>query len=550
MKKINSSFSLIVLSIVLALSACGGGGGGGGAGAGGGGGGTPTPPSNTSVGITPALGAFSSGAVVEAFKTDGTSLATGTTNSDGLITGLGIPTSHTDAIILRVKGGTNVTFFDEGQNAQIDLGNTDTVLSVLPAGVVVADGKFGITPLTSLAAGLAGVDTSGANPSIPGSLAAGNTAVSAALKKVQALTGLVDFDLTMAPNPLKNLTATRDASSKSDLYGVMLAELAKGAGKDGALAQAKQMLQAGQNANAATGGDAFDAELGTSLLAVSLATNQLETSGLLTNKDSSGEFKKFINASSVAVKPKDLYGTSDLAQLITSRSSELSTQVTLRAAMPLSNLQGIWDTAAGATIPASALITPDGRLMLRMQPSSSSDRIVVAQMKPTSAGYASNGLDILMQSDQTTPSDATLTISGVTAGSALTLKISKTGQADQTLSLSYSSRYETVVALADYVGTWSDVVGDYAQVVWKINNKGEISGTSSSSKQCAWTGKIALRNEAKGVANVNVKETCGSNTVELSGLVNFKAGSNKSNARVTVVNNSGKKVLLLELVKS
>jgi hypothetical protein len=100
------------------------------------------------------------------------------------------------------------------------------------------------------------------------------------------------------------------------------------------------------------------------------------------------------------------------------------------------------------------------------------------------------------------------------------------------------------------VGTWSDVVGDYAQVVWKINNKGEISGTSSSSKQCAWTGKIALRNEAKGVANVNVKETCGSNTVELSGLVNFKAGSNKSNARVTVVNNSGKKVLLLELVKS
>ena len=540
MKKINSSFSLIVLSTVLALSACGGGGGGGGA--------TAVP--STSVGVTPALGAFSSGAVVEAFKTDGTSLATGTTNSNGLITGLNIPTSHTDAIILRVKGGASVAYFDEGQNAQVALAASDTVFSVLPAGALVADGKFGITPLTGLAAGLAGVDTSGANPSIPGSLAAGNTAVSAALKKVQALTGLVDFDLTMAPNPLKDLTATRDASSKSDLYGVMLAELAKGAGKDGALAQAKQMLQAGQNAKAAIGGDAFDAELGTSLLAVSLATNQLETSGLLTNKDSSGEFKKFINASSVAVKPKDLFSTSDLAQLITSRSSELSTQVTLRAAMPLSNLQGIWDTAAGAAIPASALITPDGRLMLRMQPNSSSDRIVVAQIKPTSTGYAASGLDILMQGDQTTPSEATLTISGVTAASALTLKISKTGQADQTLSLSYSNRYETAVTLADYVGTWSDVVGDYAQVVWTINSKGEISGTSSSSKQCAWAGKVALRNEAKGVAKVTVKETCGSKSIELSGLVTFKAGSNKSIARVTVVNSSGTKVLLLELVKS
>jgi hypothetical protein len=543
MKKINSSFSLIVLSTVLALSACGGGGGGGGS--------TAVP--STSVGVTPALGAFSSGAVVEAFKTDGTFLATGTTNSDGLITGLNIPTSHTDAIILRVKGAANVAYFDEGQNAQVALGASDTVFSVLPAGALVANGKFGITPLTGLAAGLAGVvDTSGVNPSIPGSLTAGNTAVSAALKKVQALTGLVDFDLTMAPNPLKDLTATRDASSKSDLYGVMLAELAKAAGKDGALAQAKQMLQAGQNAKAATDDEDFDAELGTSLLAVSIATNQLETNGLLTNKDSSGagDFKKFINASSVAVKPKDLFSTSDLAQLITSRSSELSTQVTLRAAMPLSNLQGIWDTAAGAAIPASALITPDGRLMLRMQPSSSSDRIVVAQIKPTSAGYAASGLDILMQDDQTTPSEATLTISGVTAASALTLKISKKGQEDQTLSLSYSNRYETAVTLLDYLGTWSDVVGDYAQVVWTINSKGEISGTSSSSKQCVWAGKVALLNEAKGVAKVTVKETCGSNSIVLSGLVTFKAGSNKSIARVTVVNSSGTKALLLELVKS
>jgi hypothetical protein len=87
------------------------------------------------------------------------------------------------------------------------------------------------------------------------------------------------------------------------------------------------------------------------------------------------------------------------------------------------------------------------------------------------------------------------------------------------------------------------------KMLW-INNKGEISGTSSTSKQCAWTGKVALRNEAKGVAKVTVKETCGSTSIELSGLVTFKAGSNKSIARVTVVNSSGTKVLLLELTKS
>ncbi len=532
MKKIHSVFSVLVMSGVLTLTACGGGGG------------TPTP--TTSIGLTPALGAFTAGATVEAFKTDGTSITSGTTDSNGVITGLAIPTSYTDAIILRVKGGSNVKYFDEGKNAQVDLSQTDTLISVLPAGAVVADGKLGITPLTTLAAGLAGVDATGANPTIPGSATVANAAVTAAFDKVKALTGLVDFDLTQAPNPLKDLTSQRDAASKSDLYGVILAEMAKAAGADGALAQAKKMYQAGKSAKDAGGADAFAAQLLTTVQTVQGAMDQVDASDLLINKGSD-DFKKIVNASAVAVPLKDLFSETNLNQLITSRRADLASQVTLRDTKPLSALEGIWDTAAGATLPASGVITPDGRVLLRLQPSANTSRIVLGQFKSTSNGYEATGMDILMQGDQLTVTDVTLTIEQqVTKTSPVTLVI-KTGQTQESFSLSYSNRYETPVALADFVGSWSDVTG-YVKVTWAINNKGEISGTSSSA--CTWVGKVTKRNENKGVANVVVKETCNAVDVELRGLVTFKAGSNKQVARVTLTNGNGSKVLLLELNKS
>ncbi len=544
MQKINFSNLLVALIAVWSLTACGGGGGGG-SGAGGG-----VTEASTSIGVTPGLGAFSAGATVEAFKTDGTLLGSGTTDSNGKIVGLTVPSSYTDAIILRVKGGTGVNYFDEGKNEQVDLAASEFLMSVLPAGTLVADAKFGITPLTNLMAGLAGVDTAAATPRFSVSAADANLAVSAALKKVQAMTGLVDFDFTTAPNPLKDLSAQRDAANKSDLYGVLLAEMAKLAGSEGAFAQANKMFQSGKSAKDAADSDAFDTHLGNLIQSVQIASSQLETNSLLTNTGNSDAFKKLINASAVAVKPKDLFGSSDLNQLLTSRSNDLASQVTLRASKPLGDLQGVWDTAAQATLPASALITPDGRFIMRMQPTTTSDRIVMAQFKPTSSGYAASGLDVLLKDDKTTVTEVTLNIENVSARTSMTLQTSKSGQASENFVLSYSNRYEAAISLADFTGTWTDVVADYAKVTWTVNNKGEFTGTSSSSKQCTWAGKISLRNEARGVANVVVKETCGSTSAELKGLLTFKSGSSKSTARVTVMNSSGSKVLLLELSKS
>ncbi len=539
--KFSSSLSVMALCIMSLLTACGGGGGGGGGGSG----------STTSVGVTPALGAFSAGATVEAFKTDGTALLStpATTNASGQITGLEIPTSYTDALILRVKGGTGVTYFDEGKNAQVSLAATDSIISVLPAGVVAANAKFGVTPFTSLAAGLAGVDSSGATPKIVGNASDANAAVTAAFDKVKALTGLVDFDLTQAPNPLSDLTSTRDATSGSDLYGVMLAELAKAAGAEGALAQAKNMFQAGKSAQSSSTADDFVTKLAGSLQTVQSAMDQMESSSLLTNKASSDVLKKVINASAVAVQPRDLYGTSNLSQLINTRKTELTTQVTLRASKPLSDLEGIWDTSVNASLSGSGLITPDGRLLLRLQPSTTTSRIVVAQFKPTSDGYSATGVDLLLQDDTVTSTDVSLTITQLQKASTLTLTISKTDQAAESFDLTYGTRYESTVSVADFAGTWSDIVGSYAQVTWVINATGGITGTSSSSSQCAWVGKVTKRNEAKGVANVVVKETCGDNAVELKGLATFKAGSNKSVARVTLMNDVKTKLLLLELTK-
>ncbi|NBO89622.1 MAG: hypothetical protein EBU77_08185 [Betaproteobacteria bacterium] len=125
------------------------------------------------------------------------------------------------------------------------------------------------------------------------------------------------------------------------------------------------------------------------------------------------------------------------------------------------------------------------------------------------------------------------------------MAVTKAGQTDR-FTLSYGARYEDKVELANFVGNWADVVGDI-KVSWTFDAKGVITGTSSSS--CSWAGKLSMRNEAKGVADVVVTETCAGTSVVIKGIAIFKAGSNKGVARVSLFDSEATKALLLELTK-
>lgn len=540
MNKTRVILQVVGLGLLLALGACGGGGGGGGAGGGGGGGGEI---SSTSISVTPALGAFGEKASVQAFDSTGKLLASGTTDVNGRVSSLAIPTSHKGVVILRVSGAPGAQYFDEGKGSWQSLAETDRIYSVLPAAAIQSGASFGVTPLTNLLSGLLGLDTAASTPSLA-SAKATDAEVEAVKQRVELMTG-VSLDVLSAPDPLKDLGSAKDASKPSALYGVLLAEMARQARLRGgnALQQAQQLLT---NARSTT--QSADLEkLQNSVSAVSTAIARLQGNALLNTANGSAELNKLIAGKEVAKPVSEVIGVAinELTALKVKQETERTSTVAVLSASK--DIQGIWDTAVGASSTGSALITADRHMILRLSVAGGGSRLLLAQLKPSDSGYSAIGHELVMQNNLTTVSDKVSLGVTVDNANAITLTLGKSGQTE-TFNLAYQSRYEEKVELSQFAGTWSDILGDL-KVTLKIESDGSIKGTSSSS--CTWSGTVATRGEAKSVADVLMTESCpGASPVELVGVATFKPGSNKSVLRFTLTNKTYGKALLLEMVKS
>ena len=232
---------VFLLAFLVTLFGCGGGGGGGASsgssGSSGSGSGSGTQTANGVV-VVPALGAFSSGATVEAFNpVDGTQIgASVTTDADGTaVLDLG---AHVGGFVIKVKGGAGVTYFEEGLGAsgtETNLAATNVLLALVPSEVAVERGaRFGVTPLTHMAAGFVVNSTSDLTINV-----ANTTTVEAemykALARVTLLTGLqagneaskVTLNLLVPPTTLKssNFTSGIDLTTAGGYMGLFLAEL-------------------------------------------------------------------------------------------------------------------------------------------------------------------------------------------------------------------------------------------------------------------------------------------------------------------------------------
>jgi len=133
------------------MVACGGGGGGGTAA-------TPTTTGTVASVITPAKGVIYGGTVT-AYSVNGTVLASGETGSltsaqPGKAT-LNIPTSATGAILIKVSGNANTTYFDESTGRNV--GGAQISLATAAASVNSV-ATVGVTPFTTMAAKLSGID--------------------------------------------------------------------------------------------------------------------------------------------------------------------------------------------------------------------------------------------------------------------------------------------------------------------------------------------------------------------------------------------------------
>jgi len=228
------SHRLWAIVLPLLLVACGGGGGGSGSSS------TSTTESKN-ISITPGLGGFSAGAVVEAYKPNGDLIKASTTNASGEAT-LDMY-GYDGPFILKVSGATGVTYYDEKTGTSKDFSSSsDYLLSVVPTTAITSGSSYGVTPLTNMAAALAGVD--GLAPTISGATStAVISSINESLQYVQNLMGVdsTTLNILSAPTLVRADRTTVSGGNSAGVYGLLLAELANQSTSTTPLVQAKSM---------------------------------------------------------------------------------------------------------------------------------------------------------------------------------------------------------------------------------------------------------------------------------------------------------------------
>jgi len=190
-------------------------------------------PAATNLTIVPAKGAIYS-ATSTAYQADGkTTAAAGTTNAKG-ITDAGKVTlnlgSYSGVVLLNVAGNDASKYYDERTDKDESFPSTANLVSAV--GSVTSGASVGVTPLTSIAAKLAGIDPSTLGKSTfvaPGKLSA-DTILEGAVRALFLLGLPADFNIFAAPTPATNSTAP------TDVYGALLFNLGKNTTSASALA--------------------------------------------------------------------------------------------------------------------------------------------------------------------------------------------------------------------------------------------------------------------------------------------------------------------------
>ena len=179
---------------------------------------------------------------------------------------------------------------------------------------------------------------------------------------------------------------------------------------------------------------------------------------------------------------------------------------------PLSTslLQGIWRSPASAASTTSAVVLPDGK-MWALVSNASSTRVLKAAFVGQVHGFTGSGASFTLETPTT--SAVSLTAS-VVEGSSLSAAIG-TGVQAESFSLTYQARYASTAQLADFAGSWSEVVGP-GTLNWSISDLGAITGNRTTG--CTYSGTLGLRAERKAVVDVAVTEDCAGKLTLLSGI--------------------------------
>ncbi len=250
----------VIAAAAVSLFACGGGS-------------STTAPVQTTVSVTPALGGFSAGANVTAVTPAGAVIASGTTGSNGSAS-LDFA-GYSGPFTLVVTGGAGVTYYDEKSGTNLPFTASDTLLATVPATTIKSGVSYGVTPLTNMAAGFAGVDATGV---ISGSTASVNTVFTNAVAQTQLTVGIPSDQLNIlsAPIPVTSTNTKLSGTGTGVTYGLILAEIAKNTATN-ASSQAAELYASASAARNAGASGAGAIVTGTAYMGVTTVINSFIT---------------------------------------------------------------------------------------------------------------------------------------------------------------------------------------------------------------------------------------------------------------------------------
>ena len=189
----------------------------------------------------------------------------------------------------------------------------------------------------------------------------------------------------------------------------------------------------------------------------------------------------------------------------------------------LSQAQGIWQSAAGASTTVSAIVLPDGVLWAVLvngagASASTTTRVLKATLSAQGSGYSATGKSYTLGGGASAPGSVPVAAS-VLEKSALEVRVG-TGAGAESLALAWQVRYDSPAQLADLAGNWSATVGP-GVVSLTVDAQGRITGSRTTG--CTYSGQLSLRTERKAVVDAQLQEDCAGARVQLSGVATAQA---------------------------
>ena len=184
----------------------------------------------------------------------------------------------------------------------------------------------------------------------------------------------------------------------------------------------------------------------------------------------------------------------------------------------LAQAQGIWEGTGSSGLTASAVVLPEGAVWLVLAQNDQPVALVQGRLVAQGTVFAGSAGRYVFSP----PAKTLVSLNAdARAQASLSLRYASTDASDA-LQMTYQTRYESTLSVADLAGPWRGLTGDgVVAIEWTLNPSGAIEGRSSTG--CTYSGAVSVRPQARAVLNARVTEICAGASASFDGVVTLSA---------------------------